>query len=237
MAAAWTEAHVRRVFWRAGFGATDKEAAGFAKAGRNTTLDYLLNGPKGGGPALVGPKPHKEGKALDPQNEWGDNVLWWLDRMIRTRRPLQEKMTLFWHDHFATSDQDTPLMLRQNHLFRRHALGSFRTAAAGRGRRPGDAAVPVDRRLRQGLAERELRARALRALRARQGLHGGRHPPGRPRVHRLRSPTATTPAFSASRSSASATTPASSASSASAGASTRRTSWTWCWPIPGTLRS
>ena len=45
--------------------------------------------------------------------------------MIRTPRPLDEKMTLFWHDHFATTDQDTPLMLRQNRLFRRRALGSF----------------------------------------------------------------------------------------------------------------
>ena len=45
--------------------------------------------------------------------------------MIRSRRPLQEKLTLFWHDHFATSDQDTPLMLAQNRMFRRHAMGSF----------------------------------------------------------------------------------------------------------------
>ena|SRR5437867_1872533 len=27
---------------------------------------------------------------------------WWLDRMVRTPRPLEEKMTLFWHGHFAT---------------------------------------------------------------------------------------------------------------------------------------
>ena len=34
-------------------------------------------------------------------------------------------MTLFWHDHFATTDQDTPMMLAQNRMFRRHALGRF----------------------------------------------------------------------------------------------------------------
>jgi uncharacterized protein (DUF1800 family) len=34
-------------------------------------------------------------------------------------------MTLRWHDHFATADQDTPLMLAQNHLLRAHALGVF----------------------------------------------------------------------------------------------------------------
>jgi uncharacterized protein (DUF1800 family) len=45
--------------------------------------------------------------------------------MVRSPRPLEEKLTLFWHDHFATSDQDTPLMLAQNRMLRRHALGRF----------------------------------------------------------------------------------------------------------------
>ena len=40
--------------------------------------------------------------------------------------PLQEKLTLFWHDHFATRDQDTPLMLRQNRMLRQYGMGSFR---------------------------------------------------------------------------------------------------------------
>jgi uncharacterized protein (DUF1800 family) len=130
MAERWTQAHVRRLFWRAGFAATQKESAAWASAGRKATLDYIVDGPKKG-PALAGPEPRKDGKPLDPENEWGDDVLWWLDRMVRSRRPLEEKMTLFWHDHFATSDQDTPLMLRQNHLFRRYALGSFRALLRG----------------------------------------------------------------------------------------------------------
>jgi uncharacterized protein (DUF1800 family) len=46
--------------------------------------------------------------------------------MIRTPRPLVEKMTLFWHDHFATRDQDRPLQLAQNTMLRHNALGSFR---------------------------------------------------------------------------------------------------------------
>jgi uncharacterized protein (DUF1800 family) len=57
---------------------------------------------------------------------------WWLDRMLRSRAPLREKMTLFWHDHFATSMQkvrQAELMVQQNDLFRRHALGSFRELA------------------------------------------------------------------------------------------------------------
>jgi uncharacterized protein (DUF1800 family) len=122
----WTEAHVRRLFWRAGFGATPAEARRWARRGRAATIDHVVDGPRGGA-RLRGPAPRDEdGRSLDPENEWGHDVLWWLDRMVRTTYPLQEKMTLFWHDHFATADQDTPLMLRQNRLFRRHALGSFR---------------------------------------------------------------------------------------------------------------
>jgi uncharacterized protein (DUF1800 family) len=119
--AGWNEAHVRRVLWRAGFGATAHEASKWAHRGRGETLRWLLspNGHKA--PLESGPKPMK----LDPANEYGHDVLWWMDRMVRTTRPLEEKMVLFWHDHFATRDVDTPLMLRQNALFRRRALGSF----------------------------------------------------------------------------------------------------------------
>ncbi len=121
----WTEAHVRRLFWRAGFGATPAEARRWARAGKAATLAYVVDGPRGGA-RLRGPAPRVEGRRLDPLNQWGDDVLWWLDRMVRTTYPLQEKLTLFWHDHFATADQDTPLMLRQNRMLRRRALGSFR---------------------------------------------------------------------------------------------------------------
>ena len=79
-------------------------------------------------------------------------------------------------------------MLRQNRMLRRRALGSFRTLLRRRHARPGDAAVPVARRLRQGRAERELRARADGAVHARQRLHRDRRPRGRPRADRLRSP-------------------------------------------------
>lgn len=53
---------------------------------------------------------------------------WWLIRLIETPRPLEEKMVLFWHGHFATSYrgvEDSFHMYLQNLLFRRHALGNF----------------------------------------------------------------------------------------------------------------
>src|SRR3954451_8163498 len=121
----WSEKHVRRLFWRAGFGATPEEARRWAAAGQNATVKWLVNG--SGSSALVGPAPTVNGAPIDPINEWGHDQLWWLDRMIRTPRPLVEKMTLFWHDHFATRDQETPLMLAQNRKLRKHALGNFKT--------------------------------------------------------------------------------------------------------------
>jgi uncharacterized protein (DUF1800 family) len=53
---------------------------------------------------------------------------WWLSEMLATPAPLTEKMTLFWHNHFVSSDQKVrspQLMYRQNLLLRRHALGNF----------------------------------------------------------------------------------------------------------------
>ena len=54
---------------------------------------------------------------------------WWFRRMLKTQAPLREKMTLFWHDHFATSIQKVKqpvFMIRQNELFRRSAFSSFK---------------------------------------------------------------------------------------------------------------
>ena len=53
---------------------------------------------------------------------------WWLARMIATPRPLEEKLTLLWHGHFASNYRtvrDSYLMFKQNELFRHHAHGSF----------------------------------------------------------------------------------------------------------------
>jgi uncharacterized protein (DUF1800 family) len=59
---------------------------------------------------------------------------WWLTRMIESPRPLEEKMTLFWHGHFATSYrpiEDSYHMFMQNQLFRSHATGNFKRLVHG----------------------------------------------------------------------------------------------------------
>ena len=53
---------------------------------------------------------------------------WWFKEMIMTPSPLTERMTLFWHNHFTSSLRKvkwTPLLYRQNLLFRRMGMGSF----------------------------------------------------------------------------------------------------------------
>jgi uncharacterized protein (DUF1800 family) len=53
---------------------------------------------------------------------------WWLDRMANGPRPLQEKLVLFWHGHFATSAQKVRngyFMYLQNETFRKHASGDW----------------------------------------------------------------------------------------------------------------
>ena len=61
-------------------------------------------------------------------------ALWWAERMLVTRRPLEEKLTLFWHGHFATGNtkvRDTRMMLRQNEMLRANAAGNFRDLLVG----------------------------------------------------------------------------------------------------------
>lgn len=59
---------------------------------------------------------------------------WWLGRMIATPRPLEEKLTLLWHGHFASNYRtvrDSFLMWKQNQLFRTHAAASFADLVRG----------------------------------------------------------------------------------------------------------
>jgi hypothetical protein len=58
--------------------------------------------------------------------------LWWIDRMIRTKRPLEEKMTLFWHGLFVSSAvtvKNSFLLSKQNNLFRQYAVGNYKNLA------------------------------------------------------------------------------------------------------------
>ena len=79
-------------------------------------------------------------QALRQQRERDDRAQiaemqkWWLRRMIETPRPLEEKLTLFWHSHFATgyrTIENSWHMAMQNALLRRECAGSFERLARG----------------------------------------------------------------------------------------------------------
>jgi uncharacterized protein (DUF1800 family) len=119
-------AQAERLLWRAGFGPRGGEDVALAKKGLHGAVDSLVR--PHGADRLVGKPPRVDGHGIAPRDAYGHDHLWWLDRMVRTSQPLVERMTLVWHDWFATSNEtvgNQRIMLQQNELFREIGLGSF----------------------------------------------------------------------------------------------------------------
>jgi uncharacterized protein (DUF1800 family) len=128
-----TRADVSRLFGRAAFGATLTDLDTWEGKPYETVVDALF---PPGPPGTVGRLPLMD----DPEEmvqDYGTNdvyqaIRWWLERMRTTPYPLEERMTLFWHDHFATAylgEPDVGMVALQNRTLRANALGSFRTLA------------------------------------------------------------------------------------------------------------
>ena len=122
-----TMAHLLR---RAGFGATRDELERYVAAGYERAVEELLY-PEKAPPALenedVLRRYHVD---LNNLAQLDGCQTYWLYRMINTRRPLEEKIALFWHGVFATgyTKLNQPRAIyKQIDMFRRHGLGSFRT--------------------------------------------------------------------------------------------------------------
>lgn len=84
---------------------------------------------------------------------------WWLGKMIESPRPLEEKLTLFWHGHFATSYrtiENSYHMYLQNELFRKHAAGNFAEMLFGIIRDPAMIAYLDNNDSRKGRANENL---------------------------------------------------------------------------------
>ncbi|HLX29010.1 MAG TPA: DUF1800 domain-containing protein [Casimicrobiaceae bacterium] len=137
----------RHLLARTGFGPTPAEVHALEGRTRAEAVDALLAGAPTT-PTLAPPtftltstpsdeRAHPgmsqdERKALRQHERTHVQALrsWWLAEMCATDSPLTERMTLFWHDHFATGVQkvrDARLMYQQNALFRHEALGNFAT--------------------------------------------------------------------------------------------------------------
>ena len=118
-------ADIAHLLRRAGFGGTATQITTLAAQPWATTVDHLLD--FSGAPADTQPSFFADGIG-DWEKEFKLQA-WWLDRMATTTTPLQEKLTLFWHGHFATANDkvdDPRLMYLQNALFRSMAAGNFR---------------------------------------------------------------------------------------------------------------
>lgn len=139
-----TRSDVALLYRRAGFGLRPDELDRVAAAGYTSAVDGLIaglgNAPDPGGDAVEAPtlnsappaRPtdeatrRQEGQAL--QQQVASLQRWWMDRMIATSTPLREKLTLYWHGHFATAVnkvRDARLMYLQNQLFRTSGAGGF----------------------------------------------------------------------------------------------------------------
>lgn len=91
---------------------------------------------------------------------------WWLERMIETPRPLEEKMTLFWHGHFASGYrkvENSYHLFQQNQMFRANATGNFGTLLAGIIRDPAMLGY-LDNQLNRRAAPNENLAREIMEL-------------------------------------------------------------------------
>ena len=130
----WNLARAGHLFRRASFGANWEQLQQALSDGPQRTVDKLL---KIQGDIEAFNATYDEYEAS--VNSINDLRAWWLRRMIQTPHPLLEKMTLFWHSHFATSGaevKDARLMRQHVRLLRSQALGSFKKLVEGISRDP-----------------------------------------------------------------------------------------------------
>lgn len=152
----WSERHAAHLLRRAGFGSSSAEAARLAGMTMHDAVDSIVHFPSTA--ALPPPPPLYDARKAILQKFAGgmrafmaddtarrqfaeqlrkherESVIalqrWWLERMLTTPAPLQEKMTLYFHGHFTTATIQkgvTPQMTyNQNQLFRDNALGNLR---------------------------------------------------------------------------------------------------------------
>ncbi|MBI3820512.1 MAG: DUF1800 domain-containing protein [Planctomycetes bacterium] len=128
MSIPWNPDNAAHLLRRAGFGARPDEVAKAVKAGLAATVENLL-------------KPDKSADSLNYKNvnDISTIATWWIRRMASSKKPLAEKLTLFWHNHFATGNHkvdDFKLMHQQNRTIRKNCAGKFRDLMMAMARDP-----------------------------------------------------------------------------------------------------
>ena len=130
--------HIQHLHWRAGFGIQPKELA--AKKGwtKEQLVDDLFKTSKNNKPLVIdlseldvdkkglSKEERKKLRRLGNQKTIELNILW-MQKMVSTKAVLREKMTFFFHDHFATRLKNPLANVHLNNILREHALGNFGT--------------------------------------------------------------------------------------------------------------
>ena len=131
----WTIEDAAHLLSRAQFGYSPEELDEATADGRDATVQRLV-----GTQAESTEFAHADATLSQTAISTGninDLKIWWLYRMRFSANSLTEKLSLFWHNHFATSNakvNSVPYMLAQNNLIRTHALGDFKQLLHGMSR-------------------------------------------------------------------------------------------------------
>lgn len=144
----WTRAQAAHLLRRAGFGGTPEQIDYLHKLGRSKAVAYLVNYEN----VPVDPIPVRieryrgrirKLRGLDRDErqrarmalqqasrlQYARVTRWWIETMVSSPRPLQEKLVLFWHGHFTSGYREVKssgALYDQNQLFREKANGNFR---------------------------------------------------------------------------------------------------------------
>lgn len=136
--------NAQHLLLRTGFAPTLGEVLTLSKLSRSEAVNYLLNNTKTT-TSVPPPTWVNEPITLPKFNKMDvverqklfkllitrqtELLTWWLMEMRYTRSPLTERMTLFWHNHFAIEAKKvklSQLLYDQNVILRKHAVGNFR---------------------------------------------------------------------------------------------------------------
>lgn len=137
--AGWTRDDAAHLLRRAGFGGTPTQIDRTYALGREAAVEYLITGTLPAG--AEAPFIHVDLPAIEINDDMNQRQgperlfevqklrTWWMDRMVRTDRPLEEKMTLFWHGLFTSGIRECKIprwMAGQNQLFHKEAIGNYK---------------------------------------------------------------------------------------------------------------
>ena len=128
--APWDLRRVVHLHRRAGFAATWQEIQRDLKDGPDKSVERLLAGKacSQGVPENFEPTAALLAESAAGSRDPARLKAWWVYRMLFGPDPLGERLTLMWHDHFATSNfkvSDLTAMRRQNDTFRELARAPF----------------------------------------------------------------------------------------------------------------